>query len=648
MTEARQTKDLRSHLRSEWVVGDGAMATMLHQSGVPVRACYEELNVTMPALVRDVHKAYIDAGASVIQTNTFSAHRAGLRRYGLERRVLDINRAAAEVAKAAAGENAYVLGTIGSTEDLGMSSLHLPEYRRSLEAVYEEQATALLAESVDGILLETFADLEEMIIALEVVRACTHLPILANLSPDAIGVTRDGYAISEAFAAMRKSGADGVGLNCRLGLAGILRTYEKLPLKDGEVYAAVPNAGLLHLVDGDYAYTANADYFADMGFQLVQCGVKFVGGCCGTTPEHIRRLVNRLNGCPQSAESEGQLDDEVTGPTGPRPQPARQRAAQVVDRGRAAYPAGHHHSNADGDLLEQVAREVTVIVELDPPKTLDVARYLEGAKALQEAGADFITLADNSLGTVRVSNMALASILQGMGIQPLVHVTCRDRNLIGQQSHLMGLHVLGIQHILLVTGDPSRFGDLPGATSVYDVSSIDLTKMVQRLNSGVAFSGQSLKQPASFVVGTSFNPNVTHFAKAADRLRRKVAAGADYVMTQPIFEERVFESVALLGEEIGVPVFAGVIPLVSARNANFLHNEVPGIQIPAGILERMAQAPADTVRRVGLQIAEELVDMATGYFRGLYLITPFLQFDLTAHLTQYAHELGEKKQSASI
>ncbi|WP_231493471.1 methylenetetrahydrofolate reductase [Alicyclobacillus macrosporangiidus] len=274
-------------------------------------------------------------------------------------------------------------------------------------------------------------------------------------------------------------------------------------------------------------------------------------------------------------------------------------------------------------------------MELDPPRTLDVRRYLEGALALQRAGADAITLADNSLGQVRVSNMAVASLLKQAGVEPLVHVTCRDRNLIGQQSHLMGLHVLGIHHVLLVTGDPSRFGDLPGATSVYDVSSIELTKMVKRLNQGIAFSGQPMKHPSRFVVGTSFNPHVANFEKAIDRLRRKLDAGADFVMTQPVFDMRMFERIARAAEPFGVPVFAGVMPLTSARNARFLHHEVPGIRIPDEILGRMEAASPEAAAEEGLSIAETLLDEAMRCFNGIYLVTPFLRYDLTVRLVQF-------------
>lgn len=623
-------------------VGDGAMATLLHQRGVPIRTCYEELSVSMPEWVKSAHQSYLAAGVDFVQTNTFGAHRSGLSRYHLETEVVAINRAAAHVARTAV-EEAYqaavssgqgvdrarrgparVFGTVGSivgARAAGMVQLDR-ELRRDLQAEYEEQVGALLASGVDGIVLETFADAGEMVFAIEVVRALTSLPVLANLSPETIGVTRDGVELASAFSWMRDAGADIVGLNCRLGPAGILRSYEGLDLDDGAPYAASPNAGLLHLEDDDYAYTGSADYFADTGVRLAKRGVRWIGGCCGTTPLHIRKLVERLPAvlplpaAPKKAQHE-RIYIQST-------QPAASGAALLGDADLTAPT-----------LVDTVAVRTTVIVELDPPRTLQTKRFLDGAQALSAAGADFVTMADNSLGNVRVSNMALAALLKQQGIEPLVHVTCRDRNLVGQQSHLMGLDVLGVRHILLVTGDPTRFGDLPGATSVYDVSSTELTRMVKRLNTGVAFSGASMRHPSKFVVGTSFNPHVANFDRALDRLRRKVDAGADYVMTQPVFDTRTADRIAEATHNLGVPLFLGVMPLVSHRNAQFLHNEVPGIVIPDEIRSIMATTPEDQAADAGLRVAQTLLDEVGQRFRGIYLITPFLRYDLTAHLTAY-------------
>ncbi len=620
-------------LLTETWIGDGAMATLLHQWGVPIRTCYEALSVSMPEWVANVHRAYLKAGANFIQTNTFGAHKSGLARYHAERDVESINKAAVHVARLAVQEfidkpdrerlgatrRPLVFGTIGSiggARAAGFGALDR-DVQKEIGGEYHEQASALLAAGVDGIVLETFAEATEMVYALEVVRSLTDLPILANLSPETIGVTVDGVPVAEAFAAMRSAGATVVGLNCRLGPSGILRTYEQMTLHPGVAYAAVPNAGMLQREENDLRYTGSAEYFADIAERLLRQGVRWLGGCCGTTPTHIEQLALRV----ANVEANGQAPVPLQADTKPRIE---------VNAAHADIPV----SNAS-TIVSRVATKTTVIVELDPPRTVQSKRFLAGARALRDAGADFITMADNSLGHVRVSNMALAALLKQEGIEPLVHVTCRDRNLIGQQSHLMGLEVLGVRHILLVTGDPTRFGDLPGATSVYDVSSTELTRLVKRLNAGIAFSGQPMRQPSRFVVGTSFNPYVANFDRALDRLKRKVDAGADYVMTQPVFAVRMVEQLARATEGLGVPVFIGVMPLVSHRNAQFLHNEVPGISIPAEVLGRMASAPEETAAGMGIKVAEEILDVATGCFRGIYLITPFLRYELTERLTAY-------------
>lgn len=640
--------DFRTYIQHHVVIGDGAMATFLHQSGVPVRTCYEELCLSNPQLVEDVHRAYVAAGATLLQTNTFSAHRAGLGRYGLMDLVQELNQRAAQIALRTARGKAFVFGTIGSIDGLHpyreraglLEEVSLPEQ-------FIEQAQALLLEPIDGLLLESFADLEEMLVALDAVRTLTEMPIIANLSPVTVGVTRDGVPVAEAFRQMRAHGADVVGLNCRLGPSGILRTYEGVQIRPEDGYAAVPNAGLLHVVEGDYSYTGSTDYFAEVAEDLVHHGVHLIGGCCGTTPEHVRKVASRL----------AQVESRSGGDTGiDQGTPAQVKTAHTAHKAettetkppqpQTTMPIAETNAQEQSltqSLVDRVTRQTTVIVELDPPRTLDVEKYMQGARALRDAGVDFVTLADNSLGHVRVSNMALASLLKQENIEPLVHVTCRDRNLIGQQSHLMGLHVLDIHHILLVTGDPSKFGDLPGATSVYDTSSIELTKMVKRLNGGTAFSGQPLAQPSTFVVGTSFNPHVLHFGKAVDRLRRKIAAGADYVMTQPMFDVNMFKDIHDATKDLNVPIFAGIMPLVSERNAQFLHNEVPGIQIPELVLQRMNGTSKEQGLQEGLIIAEELIDAAMQYFKGIYLITPFLRYDLTVRLTKYIRTQEAKR-----
>ncbi|WP_206922187.1 bifunctional homocysteine S-methyltransferase/methylenetetrahydrofolate reductase [Alicyclobacillus suci] len=610
-----------------YVIGDGAMATYLHQRGVPIRVSAEALNLSDPALVEEVHRAYVQAGSTMIQTNTFAANRRSLARHGLGNRVREVNQTAVAIARKAAGQAASVYGTIAPVEGGNRyGSALLNEERQQLQAFYEEQVEALAAAGIDGWILETFPDLEELLMAVEVVTTHSNLPIVANLSPEEIGVTRDGVGLAEAFTALRAAGVHVTGINCRLGPYGILRSFEQLqPLADiSGQYAAMPNGGMLHQTDdGALSYTGDEENFADIMLRMANLGVTWLGGCCGTTPAHIRTLVLRLKTSTDGSATTTAQHGHGAG-----------RPWRVVNRDDK--PAvGEILPPTPQSLVERVQQKTTIVVELDPPKTLNCDKFLEGARALRDAGCDLITMADNSLGSVRVSNMALAGMLQQEGIEPLVHVTCRDRNLIGQQSHLMGLSVMGVRHILLITGDPSRYGDLPGASSVYDVSSIDLTKMVRRLNDGVGFSGKALTRPAKFVIGTAFNPHVRNFDKAIERLKRKVAAGADYVMTQPVYDAAMMERIATATLHLGVPVFIGIMPLTSLRNAEFLHYQVPGMTIPEPVLQQMREASPESAQEVGLAIARDLCDEACQYFNGLYLVTPFLKYDMTVSLTKY-------------
>lgn len=604
---------------------DGAMATWLYQMGIPVGTPVEALNRTSPDLVADVHRAYLGAGVQVLQTNTFGAHAPGLARYGLEDQVEEINRAGARLALEAAAGAAVVYGTMGAI--FGGSrppDLTDPQQRRWVRDAYKSQASSLLGERIHGLVLETFPDLEELVLALQVVRALTDLPIVATLSPEEAGVTRDGVRLDQAFSRLQDAGAQVVGLNCRLGPLGILRSYEKAPPRTGGLYAAVPNAGLLHFSEGRLAYSGDAAYFAEILDHLVDLGVRWVGGCCGTTPHYLQTVAARLRDAEKPPAGIGLA---LTAGTERDSGRSSRTSTKRVELGQTART-----------LVDLVRERHAVIVELDPPKSLDCDRYLQGAQALQQAGADLITLADNSLGSVRMSNLALGVLLKRQGIEPLLHVNCRDRNLIGQQSHLMGLSLLDLHHILLVTGDPSRFGELPGATSVYDAASIDLSRMVRRLNEGLGFTGQSLKRSSRFVIGTSFNPHARNLDKAIERLRRKIEAGAQFVMTQPVYDEPLMERMAEQTRSLGAPLFVGIMPLINARHTLFMQHEVPGMSIPQTVSDLMLAYAADdrAAEAQGLEIAQRLVTLAKSYFNGLYLITPFLRYPLTANLAKLA------------
>jgi len=574
--------DLREALKQGIVIGDGAFGTFLHQRGFPVGVSYEELNLTRPEAVRDVHRRYYDAGARLIETNTFAATREKLARHGLEERVRDINRAAVRNAREAAGGDAWIAGSVGSIRAI----VRKPLEANALERDFREQIEALLEERVDALILETFADLDELLIALEAARGLDGtIPVICQLTVEDARRTKAGVPLVEAFERLLDAGGDVVGFNCVSGPHGMLRSLEALPPDWKAPVSVFPNAGIPDYSDGQYTYRATPEYFADSALKFAALGARLIGGCCGTTPDHIAAMAAAI----REAEAKGGFGSgkrAVSRPTVTVVEGAK-RPARPGDAG-GGEPA----------LTDLVRRRHTVIVELDPPKDLNIEPYLEGASVLKRAGADAITLADNSLAVTRMSNMALASLLrERLGVRPLVHVACRDRNLIGTQSHLMGLHALGIDHVLAVTGDPSRFGDLPGSSSVYDLTSFELIRMIKQLNAGISFSGRPLRQNARFVVGAAFNPHVRHFDKAIERLERKIASGADFIMTQPVYDAGLIRKIAEATRHLPVPLFLGIAPLASGGNAEYLHNEVPGIQLSDEVRKRMRGLKGPTGRR---------------------------------------------------
>jgi len=604
------------------------MGTYLYQQGFPVGISYEELNVTRPDVIAGVHRRYYEAGARVIETNTFSANAAKLSRYGLEGDAARINREAVRIARGAVGDDAYVVGAIGSTRAGRRNALEAAR----VEAVLGEQVGHLLGEGVDGMLLETFYDLDELLLALRAIRRESQLPVICQLAVEDSGRTQDGFPLGEAFRRLEAEGADVAGFNCVSGPNGILRAIDAIVGPVSLPLSVFPNAGVPDYVDGTITYGAGADYFGESARRFADRGAVLVGGCCGTTPAHIEAIAKSLAGYDPVA---------AAAPEAP--------AAAVRERVEAVGPAsgdatglldgapGKGEGDAFGPSIVDLVRERhTVIVELDPPRDLDIRKFMAGASALKEAGADAVTMADNSLAVTRMSNLALGALVkERVGIRPLVHIACRDRNLIGTQSHMMGLDALGIDHILAVTGDPSRFGDLPDSSSVYDMTSFDMIRMIKQLNEGTAFSGKPLKERANFVVGAAFNPNVKYLDKAVQRLERKIESGADYIMTQPVYETALIERIADATAHLTVPVFIGIMPLASGRNAEYLHNEVPGIQLSDEVRSRMAGLEGEAGRAEGVRIAEELLDAAMDRFNGIYLITPFLFYDMTAKLTRY-------------
>jgi methionine synthase / methylenetetrahydrofolate reductase(NADPH) len=601
---------LLEKLEKQILIADGAMGTLLYSFGKD--SCLEELNLSHPDKIQEIHKAYIDAGADVIQTNTYAANYLKLQRYGLEDSVKEINAAAVENAKKAAKKDAYVLGTIGGNRGIKSNTITIEELKRS----FREQLYCLLLEGVDGLLLETFYDLEELRTVLSIARKETNLPIIAQVSLQEPGILQDRTPINEALTSLENLGADVIGLNCRLGPHHMLKSLEQIELPAHAFLSAYPNASLPAYTDGKFHFEGDADYFSKSAIAFRNEGVRLLGGCCGTTPEHIRAFAQELKNSEPVTEKVVKFKQRI-----------------VVE------------SNApkrEFQPLEELVKEKpSVIVELDPPRKLDTTKFFEGAKALKDAGIDAITLADNSLAQVRISNESLGYLVkQELGMRPLIHISCRDRNIIGLQSHLMGLHTLGMNDVLAITGDPARVGDFPGASSVYDVSSFELIQMIKQLNEGLSFSGKDLGQKTAFSIAGAFNPNVRSVEKAVKRLEKKIEYGADYFISQPVFSEEKLIEVYEHTKHLKAPIYIGLMPLTGSRNAEFLHNEVPGIKISQSIRDRMSALNDQPLlaAREGIEITKSLIDTALDLFNGIYLITPFLRYELTTELAIYAKQ----------
>ena len=627
--------DILDELENHILPGDGAMGTQLMEHGISLERCFEELCVSQPDLVSGIHESYIAAGARVIETNSFGSNAVRLEKFGFEKRVNEINWTAAQLAKQAAkGKNVYVAGSVGP---LGITAGQAKERGIDRKSVFQEQIGALLDGGVNLIMLETFLDLEELELALYVKQSLHHCPVICSMACNEEGRLSSGVLLADAFTKLRGLDADIVGINCVNGPQATLNLFKRIPVEG--LISVFPNAGLPAYYEGRFLYSTTPEYFARAAKSLAEQGARLIGGCCGTGPQHIAAMVEELKGLKPVTVRAG-----LAG-----------QAEQAVSQGQA-IPKVHTVEEPpkakppeEGSILDLIAAGKTVIVtELDPPKTLELDKYFEGAQALSDAGSDAITLADNSLAILRISNLAIGAMLKERkitpllpmlksrcGITPLLHVSCRDKNLLGLQSELLGMAALGIRHVLPLTGDPSKVGDHPGATSVYDVTSIQLIEIIRRMNEGINYAGNSIKVPTQFVIGCTFNPNAKNLDAQIARLERKVAAGAQYVMTQPVFDPQLVIQMHERTRHLKVPILTGVWPLLTGRQAEFLHNEVPGVVIPEPIRQRMAGREGIDGRNEGVFIAKEVCKAVLDYFPGVYLITPFLRYDTTVELAQF-------------
>lgn len=588
------------------LIGDGAMGTLLYQRGVPLSACFEGLNLHQPDMVRQVHRDYREAGARLLETNTFAANRLRLAPAGLENRVREINAAGARLAREAAGPDGLVAGAVGPLGRVQGEAAELGPPERA--ALFREQLEGLAEGGVDVLLLETFASLDELELAVQV--ACGFdLPVIAQMAFFEGGRTREGGAATEAARRLTAAGAAMIGANCGSGPNDLLAVLRTMATETDRPLSGYANSGFPEYVDGRYIYLATPEYFAARGREMVAAGARLVGGCCGTTPEHIRALAAAV------ADFRPPARQTVRPSVKPQPRPAAEAPRQ--------------------GFLSAWNQRPLITVELDPPRGLDCSKVLAGARRLAEAGADAISLAENPLARIRMGNIALAKRIQDeVGIETIIHVTGRDRNLIGLHSELMGAHLLGLRNVLAVTGDPVAVSGEAGASSVFDLNSIGLLKLLSALNEGRTLMGGDLGTTTHFQAGAAFNPNVADMRGQVRRLHKKIAAGARFVQTQPIYSVELLDAMLKALAEVKVPVLVGILPLVSERNAEFLHNEVPGILLPEAVRQRMrGSSGAEGVCR-GIALARELIDAGRDRVDGFYLMPPFGKVEIAVALIE--------------
>ncbi|QLK86920.1 bifunctional homocysteine S-methyltransferase/methylenetetrahydrofolate reductase [Staphylococcus sp. 17KM0847] len=606
-------------LKHKVLVADGAMGTILYSEGLDT--CPEAYNLTHPEKVERIHKSYIEAGADIIQTNTYGANFEKLKQFGLEHKVKTIHQAAVDIAKRAATEDTFILGTVGGFRGVKKGEL-------SLSAILyhtEIQVDTLISSGVDGLLFETYYDLEELLKVIKATRTRYDIPIIAQLTASNTNYLIDGTKINDALQQVIAAGADIVGLNCHHGPLHMKNTFSHIALPKQAYLSCYPNASLLDLDNDTFKYSNNAEYFGNTAQQLIQEGVRLIGGCCGTTPEHIRHIKKSVNHLKPITEK---------------------KVIPIHKKSESTARTNHRLS-----LAERARRQPTIIVELDTPKHLDTTRFFDNIKALDDARIDAVTLADNSLATVRVSNIAAASLIkQQFNIEPLVHITCRDRNLIGLQSHLLGLSLLGIHEILAITGDPSKVGHLPGATNVYDVNSKGLTELALRFNKGINTDGDALKTKTHFNIAGGFDPHVRNIKAAVRKMETKIESGMHYFITQPVFTQEKIIEIYEATKHLDVPIFIGIMPITSYKNALFLHNEVPGIKMSDDVLAQFEAVKNDRVAtyNLSLSLCKSLIDKVHQYFNGLYLITPFERVDYSLELAKYSKTITDNNQEVLL
>ena len=602
-------KNFREILESDGVyVFDGAVGTRFYDKGIYINRSYDELNLTSPDLVREVHAEYVKAGADIIETNTFGATRHRLQQYSLENKLREINIAGVRLARGAAGENVFVAGAIGPL-DLRIEPYGPTSFEEAKE-MFKEQVSSLLDGDVDLFCLETFSDLSEIQQAIKAVKELCDLPIFAQMTIQTDGKTIFGATPEIITQRLEEYGADVIGLNCGVGPTHILTALEKMRSVSSKKLAAQPNAGLPRDVQGRQFYMCSPEYMSKFAKRFIKAGATFIGGCCGTTPQHIKLIADSVRAVS----------------------PRHTKGAKITASAKVTDLMPVDVEVVAPELRSKWSRKIALgefvtSVEVLPPKGCDAQKTLDSIRLLVESGVDAVNIPDGPRAQTRMSAQATAILVeQNVGIEAVLHYCCRDRNLLGMMSDLLGAAALGLHNLLIITGDPPKMGPYPDATAVFDIDSIGLTNMVNKLNHGLDLGNNPIGRPTAFSIGVGVNPGAINLDEEIRRFEWKVEAGAEYAITQPVYDTKQLRNFMKRIEHVRIPIVAGIFPFVSSRNAEFMHNEVPGVVVTEDILNRMRKASdisKEHAREEGLLIARESLTEVRDLIQGVQVSAPF-------------------------
>ncbi|MFO7935057.1 MAG: bifunctional homocysteine S-methyltransferase/methylenetetrahydrofolate reductase [Bacteroidales bacterium] len=595
-------------IKDNLVLLDGAMGSLIYQKGVFIDKCYDELNLSRPDLIRSIHEDYVRAGAKVIETNTYGANRFKLQAHNISGKIGEINSRGVALAREAAGENVYVAGSMGPSgveaEPWGDTTLE------EVFGAYAEQAGILEKGGVDLFILETFQDIRQMEQAIRAVRRVSTLPLVAMMTVREDGKTRYGVDIDDIAYRLKKTEATLIGLNCTVGPKPMLDFVERMRKISTKPLCVMPNAGRPQYTDGRMIYMSTPDYFGVYTRRFIEKGVRMMGGCCGTTPEHISKMANSL------AMKQTRVQHSMK--TGMKPAPKEPLPDPVPVEKKSQLSA------------RLSSGQQVVLVEMVPPRSIDIRKPLEGARLLLDHGVDAINIPDGPRASARMTGLSLAVLLQNqVGIETVIHYTCRDRNLLGMQSDLLGAAAMGIRNILAITGDPPMIGDYPQATAVFDIDAIGLVHLINNLNRGLDVGEKRIGDPTAFFTGVGLDPNSVNQENEIGRLQEKREAGAEFIITQPVFDIPSLQSFLEKTDLGDLYLITGIWPLVSLRNAEFMKNEVPGVYVPDAVISYIGRYDSkEDQLKAGLEIARGMVDTVKTFAHGIQVSAPFGKYKL--------------------